>query len=68
MPCHGPPQQDLPPGSLEYNDWALNLEVTPAQTSEGVDAIIKASRDAYDSKNRSGRDEADIFSSGLMAG
>ncbi|KFM24010.1 Serine/threonine-protein kinase SAPK2 [Auxenochlorella protothecoides] len=61
-------QHDLPPGSLEYNDWALNLEVTPAQTSEGVDAIIKASRDAYDSKNRSGRDEADIFSSGLMAG
>ena len=39
---HG--RQDLPPGSLEYNDWALQLKVEPAQRSDEVDAIIHEAR------------------------
>lgn len=59
-------QHELPPGSLEYNDWALNLDVTPAQTSEGVDAIIQSAKEALDAKHRQGRPPTDIFSSGFM--
>lgn len=33
-------KQDLPPGSLEYNDWALQLQITPSQSEEEVRAII----------------------------
>eukprot|EP00887_Chlorella_sp_A99_P000790 scaffold5.g790.t1 len=29
-------QTDLPPGSLEYNDWALQLKVEPAQKASEV--------------------------------
>lgn len=34
-------QTDLPPGSLEYNDWALQLKVEPAQKASEVNAIIQ---------------------------
>ena len=33
-------QQDLPPGSLEYNTWALQVPNPNVQTSEDVDRII----------------------------
>jgi hypothetical protein len=32
--------QDLPKGSLEYNNWALALQVQPAQGDEQVKAVV----------------------------
>jgi hypothetical protein len=32
--------QELPQGSLEYNDWALQLQIQPTQSEEEVKAII----------------------------
>lgn len=40
-------QRDLPPGSLEYNDWALNLSVSPAQTSDEIATIVNEAKIAY---------------------
>ena len=37
-------KQDLPPGSLEYNDWALQLQITPTQNEDEVKAIIDQAR------------------------
>lgn len=45
-------RQDLPPGSLEYNDWALNLAVQPAQSSEDVHAVIEAARASLERARR----------------
>jgi serine/threonine protein kinase len=39
-------QQDLPKGSLEYNDWALAAPSPHLQTAEAVDAVIQAAFDA----------------------
>lgn len=33
-------KQDLPPGSLEYNDWALQLQITPTQSDDEIKNII----------------------------
>ncbi|PRW59234.1 sulfur stress regulator [Chlorella sorokiniana] len=33
-------QQDLPQGSLEYNNWALALQVQPAQGDDEVRAVV----------------------------
>lgn len=34
-------RQDLPEGSLEYNDWAMQLAVAPAQAPAQVEALIE---------------------------